>query len=174
MKNHLFLRSLNCGPPSPGSPSLHLLSSPPTMTLTPHAAAETTTLISNELPTILLVQGSFHTLSAYAELVIRLKAFYHPALHPNLPSCSNTNSSDFPDITLIDDALAIRRELTRQVEYEAKIVVVVMHSYGGLVGSEAIPEDLSSTQRKPLGRRGRCDPSDFLQRVHTRRRRICA
>ena len=51
-------------------------------------------------------------------------------------------------LTLVDDAVAVRCELTRLVELESQTVVVVMHSYGGLVGSEAIPKDLSYLYRQ--------------------------
>lgn len=75
----------------------------------------------------------------------------YPTVHPQLPSCSNTDSSNFPKLSLVDDALAIRIELIRQIEYEGKIVVMVLHSYGGLVGSEAIPEELTRVNRQAQG-----------------------
>lgn len=107
-----------------------------------------------ELPTILLVQGSFQTPLVYERLVRGLTAIGHPVVHPRLPSCSNTDDPDFPEITLIDDALAVRLKLIQLVEYECKTVIVAMHSYGGLVGSEAIPEDLSHTKRQSIGLSG--------------------
>ena len=110
-----------------------------------------TSLQSQELPTILLVQGSFQIPQVYSKLVQGLKAQGYPTIHPQLPSCSNTDSPNFPQVSLVDDALAIRTELTRQVEYEGKNVVVVMHSYGGLVGSEAIAEDLTWAKRRAQG-----------------------
>ena len=110
-----------------------------------------TSLQSQELPTILLVQGSFQIPQVYSKLVQGLEAQGYPTIHPQLPSCSNTDSPNFPQVSLVDDALAIRTELTRQVEYEGKNVVVVMHSYGGLVGSEAITEDLTWAKRRAQG-----------------------
>lgn len=107
-----------------------------------------------ELPNILLVQGSFQTPLVYKKLADILTAKGHPLVHPRLPSCSNTEDPDFPNVTLTDDALAVRLELTRLIEYECKTVVVAMHSYGGLVGSEAIPEELSYTKRQSLGLQG--------------------
>lgn len=74
-------------------------------------------------------------------------------VHPQLPSCSNTDSLKFPKLTLVDDALAIRIELIRQIEY-GKTVVMVLHSYGGLVGSEAIPEELTRVNRQAQGLAG--------------------
>lgn len=57
----------------------------------------------------------------------------YPTIHPRLPSCSDVDKPDFPQVSLVDDVLAIRLELIRQIEYEEKNDVVVMHSYGGLV-----------------------------------------
>ena len=106
---------------------------------------------SEVLPTILLIQGSFQNPQVYQKLVAGLEAHGYPTLHPRLPSCSDTDSPSFPQLTLIDDALAIRTELTRQIEYEGKIVVIVMHSYGGLVGSEATIEEFGYERRRAQG-----------------------
>ena len=101
-----------------------------------------------DLPTIVLVQGSFQIPDVYSKLVQGLTYRGYPTIFPRLPSCSNTDSPDFPQVSLVDDALAIRTELIRQVEYEGKDVVVVMHSYGG---SEAIAEDLTWAKRHAQG-----------------------
>ncbi|TGO66347.1 hypothetical protein BOTNAR_0063g00290 [Botryotinia narcissicola] len=45
-------------------------------------------------------------------------------------------------------------EIIRQVEYENNLVLVAMHSHGGLVGSGAIPEELTYTYRKARGLSG--------------------
>lgn len=103
------------------------------------------------MPTILLVQGSFHIPQVYEKLVKGLRDQGYPTIHPRLPSCSDVEKSDFPQVSLVDDVLAIRSELIRQVEYEEKDVVVVMHSYGGLVGSEAVTEELSYAKRQSQG-----------------------
>ena len=71
---------------------------------------------SNDSPTIVLVQGSFQTPLVYEAFVDSLKALGHPTFQPSLPSCSNMDDPKFPNITPVDDALAIRLELIRQVE----------------------------------------------------------
>ena len=109
---------------------------------------------TQDLPTIVLVQGSFQIPEVYSKLVRGLMDQGHPTIHPHLPSCSNTDSPTFPQVDLIDDALAIRKELIRQIEYEGKTVVMVLHSYGGLVGGEAIPEELTWTTRQARGLTG--------------------
>ncbi|KAF6233053.1 hypothetical protein HO173_008809 [Letharia columbiana] len=104
-----------------------------------------------DLPTVVIVQGSFQIPKVYEKLVRGLVAQGYPTIHPQLPSCSNTDSTLFPQLSLVDDALAIRTELIRQIEYDGKTVVLVMHSYGGLVGSEAATEELSYAKRKAQG-----------------------
>jgi pimeloyl-ACP methyl ester carboxylesterase len=105
-------------------------------------------------PTVLLIQGSFQHSLVYTPLVECLVAKGYPAVYPALPSCTNISNPGFPSTNLVDDALAMRLELIRLIEYESKTVVVVMHSYGGLVGSEAISEDLTMESRKQRGLNG--------------------
>ena len=104
-----------------------------------------------ENPTIVIVQGCFQTQSPYRKLSSGLSYLGYPVIHPALPSCDKTEDPLFPSVDLIDDALAVRLALTRLIEYGGKTVVVVMHSYGGLVGSEAIPKDLSHADRQTRG-----------------------
>ncbi|TVY68864.1 hypothetical protein LSUE1_G006831 [Lachnellula suecica] len=101
--------------------------------------------------TILIIQGSFQTSLVYSALQDGLKARGYPVVHPTLPSCNNTSTLDFPNITLIDDALVVRLKLIKLIEYEQRDVFVVLHSYGGLVGSEAIPVELTHSHRSSHG-----------------------
>lgn len=102
-------------------------------------------------PSIVFVQGSFQTPLVYEILIKGLRSSGYSVFSPALPSCTGIDAPDFPTRTLADDALSVRRELTRLVEHESKKVVVLMHSYGGLVGSEAVSEDLSYFQRRSQG-----------------------
>ncbi|PQE29941.1 hypothetical protein CJF32_00000617 [Rutstroemia sp. NJR-2017a WRK4] len=117
-------------------------------------ASSITSPLSTNKATIVIVQGSFHTPIAYKALEEHLRSLGHPTCHPNLPSCTNIEDPTFPSKYLIDDALAVRLEITRLVEYENNLVLVAMHSYGGLVGSEAIPEELTYAHRKARGLSG--------------------
>ncbi|KAL3429939.1 hypothetical protein BDV09DRAFT_200118 [Aspergillus tetrazonus] len=103
-------------------------------------------------PAIILVQGSFQTTLAYDALFTKLQAVgYKVALLP-LPSCSDVEHEDFPTQTLIEDA-AVMTKTVGGFE-EGKTVVVVMHSYGGIIGSEAIPETLSYAARQANMQKG--------------------
>lgn len=103
---------------------------------------------------ILIVQGSFQTPLVYKLLSDGLEARGYSTSHPGLPSCSNTENPDFPSKTLIDDTEAVRNAVKHLVEHEKKTIVVVMHSYGGLVGSNAIDEELNIAHRRSAGLAG--------------------
>ncbi|KAF2729491.1 catalytic protein [Polyplosphaeria fusca] len=103
---------------------------------------------------IIIVQGSVQTPLVYAGLLSGLVARGFITLHPELPSCSDPDHQDFPSTTLHDDTEVVRKEVARLVEDEGRRVVLVMHSYGGIVGSNAVSEDLSLPHRKSKNLRG--------------------
>lgn len=70
---------------------------------------------SQDLPTIVLVQGSFQLPQVYEKLVHLPVARGYPTTHPKLPTCTNLKSSDFPQRSLTDDAAAIHTELARLI-----------------------------------------------------------
>jgi pimeloyl-ACP methyl ester carboxylesterase len=90
----------------------------------------------------------------YQKLTNGLTHNGYPTFHPSLPSCSNTSDADFPSKTLGDDTEAVRKVVKRLVQDERKKVVVVMHSYGELVGSNAIAKELSFSHRDAAGEPG--------------------
>ncbi|KAL2827446.1 Alpha/beta hydrolase fold-1 [Aspergillus pseudoustus] len=107
----------------------------------------------SEKPAIVLVQGAFQTALVYKALCTSLQSRGSHAVLPALPSCSDVENEDFPTRSLTDDAAVITKAIEQLVD-EGKRVVVAMHSYGGIVGSEAIPESLSYTARQAQGLAG--------------------
>ncbi|KAF7540215.1 hypothetical protein G7054_g1601 [Neopestalotiopsis clavispora] len=105
---------------------------------------------SIEKPDIVLVQGSFQLPEVYYKLADTLRTAGYTVHQPILPTLTEP---DLASKTLSDDALAIQTVVQSLVEV-GKRVVVAMHSYGGLVGSEAIVKDLSFDQRQSDGRPG--------------------
>ena len=102
----------------------------------------------DELPTIVVVQGSFQTPQVYEKFEQSLASLGYPVVHPLLPSCHEPDDANFPNRTLVDDAYSVRQELSRLIERQGKTVSVVMHGYGGLVGSEAIIEQFNFATRQ--------------------------
>jgi hypothetical protein len=97
------------------------------------------------------VQDSFQLPEVYNKIVKALAAIGYPIVHPPSPNLTGQDEPYFPSKDLKPDAFAIRSELKRLVEDEGKPVVVLIHSYGGLVGSEATPEELTWAKRVAHG-----------------------
>lgn len=106
---------------------------------------------SKDKPTILIIQGCFQRPVVYDALKHRLESLGYPIVLPSLPTCGDAEDPNFPSLTLLNDAEAVREKLELLVERERKTVMIVMHSYGGLVGSEAIPESMSHIKRRKDG-----------------------
>ena len=111
------------------------------------SGTEPTSQLEEKL-TILVIQDRFQTLAVYRDLEGRLVSLGYPTVHPLLPTCGDAQDPNFPSLTLLDDATAVQSELVRLVERGQKTVMVVMHGYGGLVGSEAILEALTYNKRR--------------------------
>ena len=73
---------------------------------------------------------------------------------PKLPSISNQDDADFGKKSLTDDTKAVEDVIKDLVEQQEKVFVVLMRSYGGLVGSNAVPKELSWADRQANGKKG--------------------
>lgn len=102
-------------------------------------------------PTILLLQGSFQLHEVYRKLHVALEAARFPIVQPSLPSLCGQDEPDFALKNLGTDADEVQSVLRRLFEEDNRDVLVLMHSYSGLVGVEAIPEELSRQHRKGRG-----------------------
>ncbi|MCJ1435965.1 hypothetical protein MMC27_005341, partial [Xylographa pallens] len=78
------------------------------------------------------------------------EAHGYPTECPCLPSF---NAKPAPS-NFAEDAAAIRSALDNLVVDEGKDVIVVMHSYGGAVGSQAVDESLGKKARHDKGLAG--------------------
>ena len=100
---------------------------------------------------MLIVPGCFQLPVVYDALKLRLESLGYPTVYASLPTCGDAGDTSFPSLTLLDDAKAVQKILEQLVERDQKTVMVVMHSYGGLVGSEAIRESMSHIKRRKAG-----------------------
>jgi pimeloyl-ACP methyl ester carboxylesterase len=110
--------------------------------------------LTSPKPTILLLQGSFQLPEVYHKLKTALEATGFPVVQPSLPSLCGQDEPDFASKNLRTDADEVQSVLRRLVEEEKRHVLVLMHSYGGLVGIEAIPEELTRKSRQSRGLEG--------------------
>ncbi|TVY43897.1 hypothetical protein LOCC1_G003845 [Lachnellula occidentalis] len=100
------------------------------------------------LPTIVLVHGAWHTPPNYQSYTDALKAQGFKVLTPRLPSSSGKSP---PDASFPEDVAAVREVVESLVEAGER-VLMVMHSYGGAVGTDAI-SGLSLAERKAEGKK---------------------
>jgi hypothetical protein len=99
-------------------------------------------------PTFFFISGMMGDSTLWNSLRSALKEYDYPSAVVELPS----NSPPEPLTGFEPDVEAIRKGVTTLVE-ECKNVIVVMHSYGGFPGSEALKE-LSKKERKEQGKEG--------------------
>ena len=113
--------------------------------------------LSSPISSLVFVQGSFQTPLVYDTLERRLQSQGFSVNHPNLPSLPSLTSVDEHDYstqTLDNDTSVVHEEVSRLVEDQGETVAIVMHSYGGLVGSNAVPKELAYSERHAKGLHG--------------------
>ncbi|KAL4795477.1 Alpha/beta hydrolase fold-1 [Aspergillus venezuelensis] len=100
-------------------------------------------------PTVLFSIGAWILPSTFDTVRILLARKGIPSEAPAHPSIG----AEPPNRTLANDVGSLRSALTKLVETEEKDVVVVAHSYGGVVASAAV-EGLAKKEREAAGQKG--------------------
>ncbi|KUL84131.1 hypothetical protein ZTR_07198 [Talaromyces verruculosus] len=98
-----------------------------------------------DLPTIVLIPGAWHTPEYYGQVIAILQAQGYPTTTVSLPSVGGLS-------TMLDDAAAIQDRVSRLAD-EGKKIILVMHSYGGMPGTESA-KGLAWRTRQAEGRSG--------------------
>lgn len=101
-----------------------------------------------EKPIFVLAPGAWHTPDCFELIQDKLHAQGYETRGVVYPSVG----AEPPDKGLFDDAAALRAEIEMHANQERQVIVVV-HSYGGLVGAEAV-KGLGHKQRKTEGKNG--------------------
>ena len=99
--------------------------------------------MSNPLPTIVLVHGAWHKPTNYQSYITDLESQGFTVHCPLLPTCTGTLS---PTASTADDIAHVRSVLESCIERGERILLI-MHSYGGIVGTGAA-QDLELATRK--------------------------
>ncbi|KAL2811561.1 alpha/beta-hydrolase [Aspergillus granulosus] len=97
------------------------------------------------LPTIVFIPGAWHSPEYYGAVRSLLEAKGYPTVGVDLPSVGG-------HATMKDDAAAIRA-VTEKLAAQGTKIVLVMHSYGGIPGSESASA-LGWKQRQAAGEPG--------------------
>ena len=104
---------------------------------------------SDEKPTIFFIPGAWHRPTCYDLVISPLESLSYPIETVQNPS----TSAALPAKGLTEDIENVRAKLEKLIDTEGKDVVVVMHSYGGCVGTASI-EALDKKTRQQEGRQG--------------------
>ncbi len=102
---------------------------------------------SSEKPTVLLVHGAWHNASCWDPVRAELKKLSYPTEAVQLKSSGNSVT------THLEDTAVIRKALESLIVIEGKTVVLVMHSYGGIAGTNSV-QGLEAAARQEKGEKG--------------------
>ncbi|KAI1125837.1 Alpha/beta hydrolase fold-1 [Nemania abortiva] len=91
-------------------------------------------MTSDTKPTLFIVHGGWHVPESYRKLTTALESQGYEVHLPRLPS---TNGARPPNSDLYTDSLLVRNYVESLVR-AGRTVVVLMHSYGGQVGTNAL------------------------------------
>ena len=93
-------------------------------------------MTSTANPAVVILHAAWHSLLVYYPLLEALVEGGYDHCIPHLRSCNNPAS---PSIGLKDDAAVVRRELHAiRTKDPKRRIIMLMHSYGAVVGSEAL------------------------------------
>lgn len=102
---------------------------------------------SSEKPTVLLVHGAWHNASCWDPIRAELKKLSYPTEAVQLKSPGNSVTSHLEDTDIV------RKALESLIVSEGKTVILVMHSYGGVAGTNAV-QGLEAATRQKNGEKG--------------------
>src|ERR1700761_6439425 len=100
-------------------------------------------------PVILFVHGSRHTPVHFQRIRDLFASQVFSTYCPIQPSVGK-----LPPIGLMEDAYVIRTELSNLIDTESRDVIVIAHSYGGMVATQGITKELGKQYRKAQGKSG--------------------
>lgn len=99
-------------------------------------------------PTLVFIPGAWHTPEYFSDVIEPLKMSGYECHPLRLPSVGGDDTK-----TAADDATHIRSTTLPLVE-AGKQVVLIMHSYGGIPGTESVKGGLAKIDREAVGKQG--------------------
>jgi pimeloyl-ACP methyl ester carboxylesterase len=100
-------------------------------------------------PTVLFIHGSWHSPAHFEPVRAVFEKAGYPTSCPRQPSAQG-----LPTAGLAEDADSITSELVNLIEVEEREVIVVAHSYGGVIASQAVRQHFARPEREKLGKKG--------------------
>ena len=99
-------------------------------------------------PALVIVHGAWHVPAHYQEIADQLRRKGFEDVHcPRLPSATET--LPLPATANLERDTAAIKSVIKQLVESGQYVIVLMHSYGGVVGTNAL-DSLLAPQRKAL------------------------
>lgn len=100
-------------------------------------------------PSIVIVHGAWQPAEGFAAFAESLRKHGFDTVVPSLPSVGGTTT---PLPGLPEDVVVVRTAITKLAE-EGKEIILLLHSYGGVVGSSAV-ENLDVASRAKEAKKG--------------------
>ena len=100
-------------------------------------------------PSILFIHGGWHSSVHFQPFLEFVRSHGYNAICPDLPTAKGLPKTD-----AYEDSECIQSELRKLIEDGSKEVIVIMHSYGGFVGSLACQESYGQKVRQSKGLSG--------------------
>ncbi len=91
-------------------------------------------MYSNLKPAIVLVHGAWHMPEHYSGFIQQLQQAGFEVFCPRLPTCDKMKRLD---ADMFDDTQVVRSQVISLID-KSREVVMLLHSYGGAVGTEAV------------------------------------
>ncbi|CAG7999215.1 hypothetical protein PENNAL_c0094G01900 [Penicillium nalgiovense] len=89
---------------------------------------------SDTRPSILVIHGAWHHPDFYATFCKAFEDLGYETICPRLPTCNN----DAPPTKKLADDVSLIRRTAQSLLDSGKTIIAVMHSYGGVVGTDAL------------------------------------
>lgn len=93
-----------------------------------------TVMTSNVKPVIVLVHGAWHVPEHYTDFIQQLQQAGFEVFCPRLPTCDETKRLN---ADMFCDAKEVQNQVIALIE-KSREVIMLLHSYGGAVGTEAV------------------------------------
>ena len=90
--------------------------------------------ITGSRSTILVIHGAWHHPDFYAPFCKEFENLGYETICPRLPTCNN----DVPPTRKLADDVSLIRQTAQSLLDSGKTIIAVMHSYGGVVGTNAL------------------------------------
>ena len=100
-------------------------------------------------PTVLIIHGAWHHPGYFEQTINALQAKGYEVSCPRLPTCNDA----IPPNKLFEDDTKLIRDTATALADDGNEIVALMHSYGGVVGTDSL-YDLSTSSRADLSLKG--------------------